>query len=497
MTLADHIDRQAAAAPEKAALRFAGATWTYSGFAARIDAVAAGLAALGLGRGDRLAHLGFNSADMLTLFYACARLGAIFLPLNWRLAPPEHAYIVSHAAPKALAYEASFAGQIAALEAAAPGLAPLAMEALPMAAGPAPRAGLLGDPTLLVYTSGTTGRPKGALLTQEAIVWNAAASLDMHGLTRSDHVLTVLPMFHVGGLNIQTTPALMYGATVTIHPRFAPDDTFDALERERPSLLVLVPATIEALIGHPRWATADLSSLRVLTTGSTIVAERLVEACAARGLKVIQVYGSTETCPIVVYERHGVPRARPGATGVAGLFHDLRVVDRGDREVGPDVHGEILVRGPNLFSGYWRDPEATRAAFHDGFFRTGDIGSVDAQGRLTVHDRKKNVVISGGENVYPAEVERVILDFPGVVECAVVGKPDPRWQETPVAFVVPAKGAPFDLDALKAHLAANLARYKLPREFLLRDGLPRNAMGKAQHFVLKKELEAAAAAERR
>lgn len=503
MTLADLIDRNAGFAPDKVALRFAGEEITYRAFARRIEAAAAGLAqTLGIGRGDRIAHLGVNSADFLVLLFAAARLGATVVPMNWRLAPPEHAYILANAEPKVLLVEREFAATLPALQAAVPScrivgfdaeLAGLSFAGIVDAGRSqrAPRTGGVADPLLIVYTSGTTGRPKGAVLTQDAIRWNAVNATHMHGLMAADHVLTVLPMFHVGGLNIQTTPALIAGATVTIHPRFAPGDTLAAIARERPTLVVLVPATLQAMMMHPDFAHADLSSLRVITTGSTIVAESFVTAFATRGIRVIQVYGSTETCPVVVYERFDCPRLKPDTTGVAGLINEAAVVDDKGREVAPGEAGEIVVRGANLFSGYWRDPVATEAAFRDGWYLTGDIGTRDTDGHFAVRERKRNVIISGGENIYPAEVERVIGTFPGVADCAVVARADERWAEVPVAFVVPAPGAALDIGALERHVGASLARFKQPRAYHLREVLPKNALGKVQHFALKAELAAA------
>jgi fatty-acyl-CoA synthase len=316
------------------------------------------------------------------------------------------------------------------------------------------------------------------------------ASAHMHGLTAKDHVLTVLPMFHVGGLNIQTTPALQMGATLTLHRRFAPGPTLAAIAEARPSLIVLVPTTLQAILEHPGFETADLSSLRAITTGSTIVPEALVEAFARRHVRVIQVYGATETGPVSVYERFDEPRLRRDTTGLAGIISELRVLDDAGEQVAAGVPGEIALRSPGLFGGYWRDEKATALAFRDGFFLSGDIGMVDADGYLYMRDRKTNVIISGGENIYPAEIERVIFEFPGIAECAVIGMPDPRWQERPIALVVPRPGHQIDTERLEAHLAANLARFKLPRRILLRDALPKNAMGKVQHFALKAELAA-------
>jgi fatty-acyl-CoA synthase len=338
---------------------------------------------------------------------------------------------------------------------------------------------------LIVYTSGTTGRPKGAVLRQEALLWNGVMSQHMHGLTSDDHVLTVLPFFHVGGLNIQTTPALHHGATVTILSRFTPDAALAAIARDQPTLTVLVPATIQAISDHPDWATTDLSSLRAISTGSQIVPPHLIERFVSRGVAVLQVYGSTETCPVAVYTRLGGDLSRTGSTGLPGSCCEAIVIDDAGVELPPETPGEIAVRGPNVFFEYWGNEEATREALHDGWFRTGDIGRRDADGYFWVHDRKKNMIISGGENIYPAEVERVLLEHPDVADCGVIGRPDPRWDEVPVAYVIPRAGCHADAEALKAHVLTQLARFKVPREFVFVEDLPRTALGKVQHFKLK------------
>jgi fatty-acyl-CoA synthase len=307
----------------------------------------------------------------------------------------------------------------------------------------------------------------------------------MHGLTSNDHVLTVLPFFHVGGLNIQTTPALHQGATVSIHARFTPDATLTAIERDRPTLTVLVPATIQAVTDHPDWTTADLSSLKAIATGSTVVPPHLIDRFVVRRVPVLQVYGSTETCPIAIYTRYGGDLSRVGSTGLAGLCCEALVIDDAGNELPVDAPGEIAVRGPNVFCEYWRNEEATREVLRDGWLRTGDIGRRDAEGYFWVHDRKKNLIISGGENIYPAEIERVLLEHPDVVECGVVGRPDPRWDEVPVAYVIRRSGCLVRAEDLRAHVLRQLARFKVPRDIVFVDDLPRTALGKVQHFVLR------------
>ena len=504
MDLSDLIERNAAFAPDKVALRFGGGGLGYGAFARRIAAAARALKSqLGVGRGDRVAILATNHPDYLVLLYACARLGAMLVPLNWRLAIPEQLFILADASVKALVVEEAFAAVVPALSATLPDVAVIGL-----AHEPAPETSLaalldrgsgdgrnphvdMSSPLLLVYTSGTTGRPKGAVLRQEALLWNAVMSQHMHALSADDHVLTVLPFFHVGGLNIQTTPALQAGATVSVHARFAPGATLASLAHDRPSLMVLVPATMQAIIEHPQWTTTDLSSLRALTTGSTQVPQHLIDAFEARGVPVLQVYGSTETCPIAVYTRLG-GELRGGSTGLPGLTCEARVVDERGSEVAHGTAGEVAVRGTNVFFEYWGNESATREALRDGWYFTGDIATRDLDGYFFIQDRKKNMIISGGENIYAAEIERVLTTHPAVAEAAVIGRPDPRWQEVPIAYVVRRPGAAVKAADILRHIGEQLARFKVPREIVFVDDLPRNALGKVQHFRLK---EIAAAGE--
>jgi fatty-acyl-CoA synthase len=499
MDLSDLIARNAAFTPDKVALRYAGRSLTYAQLAGRIaDAARALKSVLGVGRGDRVAILATNHPDYLVLLYACARLGALLVPLNWRLAVPEQLFILADASVKALLLQDAFAALAAPLREKHPDVRILRLaderpgdtfdDLLARGRGDERNPHIdATSPLLLVYTSGTTGRPKGAVLRQEALLWNAVMSQHMHDLTANDRVLTVLPLFHVGGLNIQTTPALQLGASVTLHARFDPGATLAAIAAERPTLLVLVPATVQALIEHPRFATTDLSSLRAVTTGSTQVPQALIDVLNARGVPVLQVYGSTETSPIAIYTRVGGDLSRGGSTGLAGLCCEARIVDEGGAEVPHGMPGEVVVRGPNIFFEYWGNQVATTEALREGWYFSGDIATRDAEGYFTIVDRKKNLIISGGENIYPAEVERVLLEHPGVAEAAVIGRPDPRWQEVPVAYVVRKARSSVSGEEIAAHVAGELARFKVPREVVFVDALPRNALGKVQHFLLRQQ----------
>src|SRR5689334_10031838 len=338
MDLSDLIDRNAAFTPAKTAIGFAGGALSYAELAGRIGAAARALKSqLGIERGDRVAILASNHPDYLVLLYACARLGAMLVPLNWRLALAEHSYILADAGAKALLIEQAFSPVAAALRQTFADLrivgidfAPEQGQALASLLAAASGDGRHGGvdqtlPLLLVYTSGTTGRPKGAVLRQEALIWNGMMSQHMHDMTAADHVLTVLPLFHVGGLNIQTTPALQLGASVTLLARFTAEATLAAIARDRPTLIVLVPATIQAMLEDAAWAATPLASLRAVTTGSTQVPQPLVDAFSRRGVPVLQVYGSTETSPIAVYTRLAGDWRRAGSTGLPGLGCEVRV----------------------------------------------------------------------------------------------------------------------------------------------------------------------------
>jgi len=504
MDLSDFIDRNAAFTPDKAAIRFAGSTLTYAGLAQRIADTARALKSqLAIERGDRVAILANNHPDYLVLLYACARLGAMLVPLNWRLAVPEQSYILADAAVKALLLEETYAPVAGALSQAFPDVRMIGIDFAPEAG--ASLAALIaagsGDgrhrhveqalPLLIVYTSGTTGHPKGAVLRQEALLWNGLMSQHMHDMTANDHVLTVLPLFHVGGLNIQTTPALQLGASVSLISRFTPEGALAAIAEAQPSLMVLVPATIEAMLGTEAWERTSLASLRALTTGSTQVPQRLVDAFTRRGVPVLQVYGSTETCPIAIYTRLAGDWRRPGSTGLPGLGCEARIVGEDGREVATGTAGEVVVRGPNVLAEYWRNRQASCEALREGWYYTGDIATRDADGHFFIQDRKKNMIISGGENVYPAEIERVLHEHPAIAEAAVIGRADKKWQEVPVAFLVRRPGAGGEAAEIESFCLARLARYKVPREFVWLESLPRNAMGKVQHFRLKARFAAA------
>jgi fatty-acyl-CoA synthase len=324
------------------------------------------------------------------------------------------------------------------------------------------------------------------VLAQSALFYNAVNSTHMHDLSSHDVVLTTLPLFHVGGLNIQTLPALHRGATVVLHPRFEPRTVIDALEHAGITLTVLVPAQLELLAREDRWRSADLSGLRAITTGSTIIGEPFVRRNLQRGVPLLQVYGATETGPIAAHQRIEDAAGHPGSVGKAALHCALRLVDESGGDVPVGTTGEILVRGPNVMDGYWDKPRESTEALNGGWYHTGDVGHADCDGFLYVDGRRKDVIISGGENVYPAEIENVLAGCPDIMEVAVVGRPDERWGEAIVAIVVPARGTQFSVAKVSALLEGRLARYKHPRDVIVADSLPRTALGKLKREDLKR-----------
>jgi len=458
---------------------------TYGALIDRVEAVAAVLADLGVARGERVASLGTTRGDVFVTLLACARLGALLVPLNLRLATAELDWMLDDCAVTAIVGDDELLDRLAHR-----GEPRLGFAALTDRANAAlcdgrrivadPSRGRGADELMVVYTSGTTGRPKGAVLTQSAIVAHAENAIDAFGITADDRTLVALPLFHVGGLNVTATPTLLCGGTVCCHGRFDPQRWLIDVEQLRPATSVLVPAMLDAVIRHPAFAATDLSSLRYLVSGSSIIPDQLMEAFLDRGVPTGQVYGLTETGPIATAQPVDEVFDRVGSSGFASPNSEIRISGAGGLPAGVGEPGEVLVRGGNVFSRYWNRPEDTAAAFVGGWFRTGDIGSLDAEGRLTIHSRMKEMIISGGENVYPAELEAVLADDPRIAESAVVGRPDERWGEVPVAVVVSAPGASLTADDVLALFTDRLARYKHPKAVQFVDALPRNAMGKVR-----------------
>jgi fatty-acyl-CoA synthase len=404
---------------------------------------------------------------MLVLLFALARLGAILVPLNWRLTAAEHKTILADCSPKWLFCDSNFEAHARNLGIPIGKLEKIKNRKLQ---------GADADDILIVYTSGTTGKPKGAVLTQSALLWNGFNSIHAHDLSQSDHVLTSLPLFHVGGLNNQTIPMLLAGGTVTLHRRFDPASWLSDVTARKPTISLLVPAAMQAVIAHPDWAKTDLSSLRMLNAGSMVIPDSLIGAFHARGIPVGQIYGCTETAPIATVLLKEDAVRKLGSVGKPAPHCEVKLVE-----------SEVWVRGPNVMRGYWNDPEGTAAALTpDGWFKTGDLARIDEEGYYWIMGRSKDVIISGGENIYPAELENVLADCAAVADCAVIGMEDPKWGEAACACIV-RKQEISESEILNL-FHSRLAKFKHPRRVIFLDSLPKNAMGKVQKFQLKQLL---------
>jgi fatty-acyl-CoA synthase len=453
----------------------------------------------GLKVGQRVAWLGLNHELQLVTLVACTRLGLIFMPLNFRLALAELQSVIQDAKPSILIHDEMHAD--AATRLSKDGLPCFQWESLISSSSPKHLAlPAVNDDVdvLLVYTSGTTGLPKGAVHTQAGLLANAQASNEAHEFNATDIVLSTLPMFHVGGLCIQTLPALLAGVSVHLHPRFDASAWLHAVSNvevaKRPTLSLLVPATMRAVLENAQWLGADLTSLRGIMTGSSSLPQAYLEKFHERGVPVGQIYGTTETGPVSVILKFRDAVQRIGFAGWPHSKLELQLIDSAGREVKQGAIGEVRVRGSNLMRGYWcAASQAATEGLSDGWFHTGDMGYLDVQGCLQIVGRNKDMIISGGENIYPAEIENALAVFPGLLECAVVGLPDERWGEVPVLVLVRASSAAghnLSEAAVKTHLEAQIARFKLPRRVVFLDELPKSALGKVQKSILQKQMMA-------
>lgn len=456
-----------------------------------------GLAARGVRRGDRVAYLGLNSIDLVVCMIGTAKLGAVFVPLNTRLAAPELAAILRDCAPALLLHDAAFAGLVTG-----PDVTPLGLARGEVggAAGASLAALLADDSTpwdepislddefMIQYTSGTTGRAKGVQLSHGNITWNLLNLLSDVDVRTDEISLVTAPLFHTAALNQVLLPTLFKGGMALIEPRFDPDRALRLIERRRVTMLFGVTSMYLALAALPAFADADLTSLRTPLTGGAPVPESLLKVWTDRGLPLIQGYGMTETSPGATLLRAADTARRLGSAGAGVFFTDVRVVGPDGTAVGPGEPGEVQISGPNVTKGYWRNEQATRDAFTpDGWLRSGDVAVLDADGFLHIVDRLKDMYISGGENVYPAEVEQAIHTHPAVAECAVIGVPDPRWGEVGRAVITLREGCQLTETDLLAHLDGRLARYKLPRSVVIVAELPHSAAGKVLRSVLRRE----------
>lgn len=500
------LTKRARLNPDKPGLVFEGREITYRELNARANRAANGFAEIGVKPGDRVGVLMANSPEFLECFFGLAKIGAIVVPLNWRLTASELAYIAGDAGISALAYGANHAQTVAAMREGIPaktyvavGDAPAgdhdyaaftaaASDAEPQAAGAA------GDPLVIMFTSGTTGAPKGAVLTHGNLFYDSCTVAMSTDWRCDDRVLVALPLFHIGAL-IDVVIDVHVGSTTVLMAAFDPVGFLRTLQDQRINSFLAVPAMLHFMLQVPTIKDFDLSSVRWALCGTAPVPVPLIQAWAKQGIAIQQVYGLTECTggAAVLSSQRALDKV--GSTGLPMFHTDIRVVDLDGRDAPPGEVGEVIIRGPHVMREYWRNPQATADTVRDGWLHTGDLARLDDDGYLYIVDRKKDMIISGGENIASSEVERVLYAFDGVSEAAVIGLPDARWGERVVAVVSAAPGRTIDPAALVAHCRAHLGGFKVPRQVEVVDALPRNPSGKVLKRVLRERIAASPGAD--
>jgi fatty-acyl-CoA synthase len=495
INLSSFVAFHARQTPERCALKYRGEEISYAAFNERIQIVGGWLVSREIGPDDVVAVLMRNSAAFLDIAFAISHIGAVFLPINYRLASAEIAYIVENAGARLLIADEEFG-------ASAAGPAPivqvdvtaqsnatrLAPDAKPVTAHPRRPSDLMR----LMYTSGTTDRPKGVMLTYESIYWKSADHVLVLGLSRETRLLVVGPLYHVGALDLPGIAVLWQGGMLSIQRDFDAAQCLAAIEADRLDGAWLAPVMTTSILTCRDRERYDVSSLRWAIGGGEKTPETRIRAFSQyfTNARYIDAYGLTETCGGDTFMEPGLEIAKIGSTGRAVAHVEIEIRDDAGNRLAPGESGEICLRGPKVTRGYWKDPEKTAAAFFGDWFRSGDVGYLDEDGFLYLTDRKKDMIISGGENIASSEVERVIYELPQVREVAVIGMPDARWGERPVAVIVLAESATLELSDLTDHCRNRLATFKVPKQLVIRDSLPRNPSGKVLKRVLRAELGA-------
>jgi fatty-acyl-CoA synthase len=488
--------------PNQTALRFERRKISYGELEQDVGSLAGWLRAGGVLPEDRVAYLGPNCPELLELLFACARLGAIFVPLNNRMPPAELRVFAAVTRPRLLIAEQGLRAvaldsighlgrdRVKTFEVGGE-LARDATDRVLATSGIDAAA-----PALILFTSGTTGRPKGATFTHQNIAFNALNVLTAFALTAADEILTAVPMFHSGGLFIHTMPGLCAGATITIHRQFDACSLLNEIQRQGITLLACIPTMTFALAAHRSWNESDLSSLRCVVTGSTLVPRSAIEPWQAKRVPIVQGYGSTEVCPTAITMPSGGPPEAAFTAGKPSLYTQIRVVDDSGSDVPAGEPGEVWIRGPGVMQGYWENLRANRDGFCEGWFRSGDLGMLDHDGYLHVLDRIKDIIIVGGSNVYPSDLEAVLDDCTEIREAAVIGRTDDELGEVPVACVVPIVHRTLTPEQVIRLFENKLATYKHPHDVIFFDALPRGWHDKVDRRRLR-EIVATAATQRR
>ena len=499
MLYGDWIGRWGMSCPDREALvdTVGNRRYTYGQWAKDVHRLVHFLISLGIRKGDRIAVLSSNRAEYLTLFFAAGRLGAVLVPLNTRLAPGEFTYYLEDSAPKSIFFDEDHQSIVEKMKSRVRLEQPVCFdrrdevgrslaslrEGLP--SSPPSEVDLSpSDPQLIIYTSGTTGVPKGVILTYGMITWNSINTNLGWGLRPEDRTVLHSSLFYTAGWNVFTLPLVHLRGTNVLVKGFDAELILDLIERERLTLFFGVPTMFQMLLESPRFAETDFSSIRFLVSGGAPLPKRLIEAYQTRkGIRLWEGFGLTEVGP-----NNFMANGKPGTVGNPMPHVDVRVADPQGKEVPPGQDGELLLRGDHICGGYWKKPEATAESIRGGWFHTGDLARMDEDGHVSIVGRKKDMIISGGINIYPAEIEKAIEGHPRVAAAAVIGVSDEKWGEVGKALLELKPGGELTLEELQGFLSDRLGKYKIPKYAAVVKELPRTpGSGKVQKFILKEK----------
>lgn len=495
------LENNAEKFPNKEAVVFGDRRLTNQELYARVNALAKGLRDLGVQRGDIVAILLLNCSEFIEITFAVNQIGGVWLPINYRLAGPEVSYILNHAGAKMLISEKEFEPLLKGIETEISGVKKIIAVGKETPEGwesydrlVAANRGVkvpheqveLDDLHRLMYTSGTTAHPKGVMITYGNLYWKNIGHILMFNMTPADKTLVVGPLYHVGGMDLPGTGTIYIGGSLVILRRFEPIPVLEAIQKERPTNAWFAPTMVNMLFQEPTFDRYDVSSIRFIIDGGEKMPLPLIRKIQEKfpGAWFADAYGLTETVSGDTFLEKEKMISKIGSVGKPCIQLRVRIVDDQGQDLPPNTLGEIVLRGPKVFKGYWKNPQATAEAIKNGWFHTGDLGTMDEEGYLYIVDRKKDIIISGGENIASLEVERVIYELPQVLEAAVIGVPHPKWQEIPIAYVALKKGEKLTPEEIIAHCTKRLAKFKVPKKVEFIDALPRNPSGK----VLKREL---------
>ncbi len=489
----DWIANRARLSPYSVAIVHAedGMNWTFSEVNQRSNAAASWLKKQGIGKGDRIALLAPNHIVYFDLLFACIKLGAIFVPINWRLASDEMDYILQDCTPKLMGFHSSFSGLIAKLDYLK--LAPITFEIdyegyLDKVPSLDYEVNVTAeDPLAILYTGGTTGKPKGVVLSHQSIIWNGLNTVLSWNLSNEDTTLTYMPLFHTGGLNALSIPLLMVGGKVVLASDYHPVEAIDYLNRYQCTIVLLVPTMYHMLINTDEFKKSCFPTVKIFLSGGAPCALEIYKAFRCRGFLFKEGYGLTEAGPNNFYIDPNVVDEKLGSVGKPMLFNVINIIKEDGQAAGPNEVGELVIKGKHVFLNYWNNQEATKEALSSGWLHTGDLAKKDHDGYYYIVGRKKEMIITGGENVYPLEVEHWIAELPQVAEAAVLGLPDPKWGELVAAFIVLKDNVQVTTEEIKAHCARKLGKYKVPKKVFFLKQLPKTHVGKIDKKELKEK----------